>query len=131
MYGYYKGYSGISLAEEVKEVMTPLSDRLKQCLDRTDKFTAFPGKSIPYFGQWKFIDFEKGNITIGLHEDGDVGLLPYNSWGLEYRKLSDSEKQDCVYKLDNIADSPTKENFKTFYEWLQSIKNADTWKQVR
>jgi hypothetical protein len=132
-YGYYKGYSGvsISLSEDDNSLSVPLSDRLKPHLDRTDKFRAFPGKSIPYFGTWDFIDFEKGHIVIGLHDDGEVGLMPKNKWGLEFRKLTDSEQQTCVYKLDSITSNPSKENFQDFYDWLQSIKNNETWKRVK
>ena len=130
-YGYHNGYSGISLAKEVEEVMSPLSDRLIPILDRSDWYEAFPGKSIPYFGTWEFIDFEKGKIVIGLHEDGDVGLLPRNKWGLEFRSLTDSEKQTCVSKLDSITLDPSKKNLEDFHEWIQSIKNNETWKRVQ
>ena len=86
MYGYSAGYVGkVSEVDEIK--VDSLYERLKPILDRTDKYQAFPGKAIPYFGPWVPIDFDK-RVMIGLHDDGSVGILPSNKWGMPWRKFS-------------------------------------------
>lgn len=126
MYGYSAGYGG-----EVSEVkLESLYERLKPILDRTDKYHAFPGKAIPYFGQWSNMDFN-GKVMIGLHDDGSVGILPTNIWGMQYRSLTDSELASMVYKLNGLINHLNREDLAIFYKWVQALDNDEQWMRVK
>ena len=124
MYGYSAGYGINDVTESIK--LDSLYERLKPVLDRTDKYTAFPGKSIPYFGQWLPIDFD-GKVMIGLHDDESVGLLPSNKWKMPWRCLSESEKTSIIYKLNGLANHADANDFKIFHEWVQNLKDSESW----
>lgn len=125
---WHQGYPSVSSGKE-EISLDSLHERLIPVAEMIWLYKAFPGKALPYFGPWDYIDFEK-KIMIGLHPDGDVGLLPTNRWNMPWRFLTKYEADAIIYKLNGLVNHTTKEDLMNLHNWLQDRAEKEPWSMV-
>lgn len=113
------------MSERLDETaLRDLNERIAAIADMESEFAVdwlqSSGKALPYLG-WGWRDVDYDYIDLG-YTGGTVWVMQSNKWGYPYYSCSQAECESIIQRLKAIIDAPTRENLRTFYDYLQTFR---------
>lgn len=111
--------------ERLNEIeLRNLNERITEIADMETDFEVdwlqFSGKALPYLG-WYWRDVDYDYIVLG-YAGGVVCIMQKDKWGYPSYRCTQSECETIINQLAAIANQPTRENLRAFYDYLQTFR---------